>query len=45
MTQPMFIWQREDWPRFRVREAEIASALEARMAQGRIRRQGPGVGP
>lgn len=37
MTQPMFVWQREDWPRFRVREAQIASPLkEARMAQGRV---------
>ena len=37
MPQPDFIWQRPDWPRFAVREAEIASLLEdARLAQGRL---------
>ena len=37
MTQPVFIWQRPDWPRFAVQEAEIAAPLkDARLAQGRV---------
>ncbi len=37
MTQPKFIWQRPDWPRFAVQEAEIAALLkDARLAQGRV---------
>jgi Fic family protein len=37
MPQPDFIWQRPDWPRFVVQEAEIASLLnDARLAQGRV---------
>jgi Fic family protein len=37
MTQPRFIWQRPEWPRFAVREAEIAAPLkDARLAQGRV---------
>ena len=37
MTQPRFIWQRPDWPRFTVQEADIALPLrDARVAQGRV---------
>jgi Fic family protein len=37
MPHPTFIWQQPDWPRFRVREAEIASPLTAaHLAQGRV---------
>jgi Fic family protein len=37
MTQARFIWQRPEWPRFAVREAELAAPLrDARVAQGRV---------
>lgn len=37
MTQGRYVWQRPEWPRFAVREAEIAALLrDARLAQGRV---------
>lgn len=37
MPQPQFIWQHPEWPRFFVRTAEVAAALQsARLAQGRL---------
>jgi len=37
MPQRVFIWQRPEWPRFAVREAELAAPLkDARLAQGRV---------
>ncbi len=37
MPQPTYIWQQPEWPRFRVRETEVAALLrDARTAQGRL---------